>query len=52
MRAEIEAVPARWFGPEVTEPIKLRLWDDAAKDPAAVAPSPAHFLDIAERVMR
>ena len=38
--------------PHAAAAIRLRLWDDAAKDPAAVTPPLSHFLDIAERVMR
>ena len=46
--AEADAFASR---PHADAAIRLRLWDDAAKDPAAVTPPLSHFLDIAERVM-
>ena len=36
--------------PFAEDGLRLRLWDDRAKDPDAVTPPLSHFLDIAERV--
>ncbi|MEL6205625.1 MAG: phosphonate degradation HD-domain oxygenase [Pseudomonadota bacterium] len=38
--------------PHADAGLRLRRWDDAAKDPAAVTQTLAYYLDIAESVMR
>lgn len=48
-----EAEAASWIAaPEAEAGVRLRRWDDAAKDPEAVTRPLAHYLDIAERVAR
>ena len=46
-KAEADA----WIAtPYAREGVRLRHWDDEAKDPEAVTPPLAHYLDIAERL--
>jgi len=38
--------------PHVAEAVRVRRWDDAAKDPSAVTPPFAHYAPVLERIVR